>query len=79
MVRSYHNYSSKYLRRTLDAIGSGMTVQRAAMVYKISRITLRNKSLGIHNRKVGHASVLSRGELEVPITLYYKWFSLNQV
>lgn len=64
-TRSYRNYSVEDLRNALDSIQSGMSVQRAAIVYKIPRITLRNKSLGVHNRSVGHPSVLTSGEQEV--------------
>lgn len=63
--RSYRNYSQEDLANALNAIQSGMPVKRAAIVYKIPRITLRNKSLGRHQRSVGHPGVLSSGEQKV--------------
>ena len=68
-TRSYKNYSDEDLTKALDAIKSGMPVKRAAVVYKIPRITLRNKSLGRHQRSVGHPSVLTSGEQVIRVTL----------
>lgn len=75
-TRSYRNYSDEDFINALDAIEIRMPVKRAAIAYKIPRITLRGKSLGRHQRSVGHPSVLSSAEQqEISDTLCHvaKW------
>lgn len=53
-----------------------MPTKRASKVYKIPRLTLRNKCLERHQQPVGHPSVLSLNEQQVIInvlTQVAKW------